>query len=443
VFFDEDGQLLRQINHRYHSDYRRLIDSGLYNELVSQGLLVGHEEVDLERRRSSEAAVVIRPEPIPFVSYPYEWSFSQLKDAARLTLEIQRRALDRGMILKDASAFNVQFIGSQPQFIDTLSFEAYDEAAPWLAYGQFCRHFLAPLTLMANVDIRLSNFLRRYIDGIPLDLASHLLPAHRRLNLGTLIHLCLHARTIARHSNTKTIGNNPRRSKISRLAMNGLIDSLERAIERLHWKPVGTPWADYYEDHSYSDRALEYKQQTVQRMIEQLQPASVVDLGANTGAFSRIAARHAALTVAIDSDPACVERNYRQLRQDGQRNVLPLLIDLSNPSPGLGWDSTERDAFGDRCSADLVLALALVHHLAIPNNIPLSRIAAFLASLGRHVIVEFVPKSDPQVKRLLRGREDIFDGYTQDQFERAMQIEFQILDSVDLHNDGRQLYLLS
>lgn len=442
MFYDEDGQLLRQINHRYHDDYRTLIDSGLYHELVRDELLVRHDEVDLDRQLSPDAAVVIRPEPIPFVSYPYEWSFSQLKDAARLTLEIQRRALNRGMMLKDASAFNVQFVGSQPLFIDTLSFEPYREAAPWRAYGQFCRHFLAPLTLMSKVDIRLSGLMRQFIDGIPLDLTSRVLPLHSRLNLGTLIHVCLHARSIARYSNTKVVDRSRRPPKISRPAVCGLIDSLDRAIEGLSWNPIGTAWADYYDDHSYSEHALGIKRQTVERMIENLQPAKVVDLGANTGVFSRIASRHAAWTVSIDSDAACVERNYRELRQLGQRDVLPLLMDLSNPSPGLGWDSTERDSFGRRCSADLVLALALVHHLAIANNVPLSRIASLLASLGSHVIVEFVPKTDPQVRRLLRGREDVFDSYTQSGFEQAMQQSFQILDCVDLQNDGRQLYLL-
>ncbi len=443
VFFDSRGQLLRQINHRSQQDYRKLVDSGLCEELVRDGLMVDHEEVELSRRFSGDAAVVIRPEPIPFISYPYEWSFSQLQDAARLTLEIQRRALNRGMILKDASAFNVQFVGSQLRFIDTLSFATYDEGRPWNAYGQFCRHFLAPLTLMAEIDIRLSSLLRRFVDGIPLDLTCQLLPLRRRFNLGTLIHLSLHARSIARHSDTRSDRKASRSPRMSRLALDGLIDSLDRAIKRLRWRPGATQWADYYDDHSYAESALARKQLTVERMLEEINPKRVIDLGANTGVFSRIASRCAELTVSIDIDAVCVERNYRALRQSQDTRVLPLLMDVSNPSPNLGWAGTERASFDTRCSADLVLALALVHHLAIAENLPLSRIATWLASLGRHAIVEFVPKHDPQVKRLLRGREDIFDDYCQAGFERAMRSEFEIVESVDLHNDGRHLYLLT
>ena len=442
VFVDSEGQLLRQINHRYEAHYRKLVDSGLYDELVGDGLLVAHDEVELSRRYSPEAAVVIQPVPIPFISYPYEWSFSQLKDAARLTLEIQRRALNRGMILKDASAFNVQFVGSQPRFIDTLSLETHREESPWSAYGQFCRHFLAPLTLMANVDIRLSSLLRRFIDGIPLDLTSRLLPLRSRLSVGTLIHLCLHARSIARHSDTKSKNDKSPVPRMSRLSLDGLIDSLTHAIDRLHWSPDGTQWADYYDDHSYTEGALSRKRRTVEHMIETFRPDRVIDLGANTGTFSRIASRHAELTISLDIDPACVERNYRELHPSKDTSVLPLLMDLANPSPGLGWASTERESFRDRSSADLVMALALVHHLAIANNVPLPRIASLLASMGRNVIVEFVPKSDPQVQRLLRGREDVMDDYCQAGFEQAMETELEIVQSIDLKNDGRRLYLL-
>jgi hypothetical protein len=443
VFRDSEGILLRQVNACYADDYRRLMDSGLYADLVDTGSLIEHEEVDLERAESVDARYVIRPRELHFLSWAYEWSFSALKDAALLTLDIQRRAIAAGMWLKDASHFNIQFDGAQPVLIDTLSFERFEPGSPWPAYGQFCRHFLAPLALMAKTDVQLSRLLRLYLDGIPLDLASKLLPARTKWSLGLFTHIHLHAKFVRQYSDTSA----PRskqvaRGKVSQRALLAIIDSLQRTIESLKWQPAGTEWADYYDEHSYSSTGFQAKQQLVDRFIRQVSPQSVWDLGANVGVFSRLAAAHGARTYAFDIDPACVERCYLQARDDAAGILFALWLDLSNPTPSVGWANRERASLLERGPADLIMALALIHHLAISNNVPLTNVAAMLAGLTTHLIIEFVPKGDPQVQRLLQSRQDIYSGYHRAGFEAAFSAHFEIVESVPVGDDGRIVYLM-
>jgi ribosomal protein L11 methylase PrmA len=438
--FRRDGQVLRQINLAYKADYDCLLASGLYADLTAGGLLVSHEEADDEAPATPTGAYrIIRPEMIPFISYPYEWSFSQLKDAALTTLQIQRRCLDHGMSLKDCSAYNVQFRSGRPVFIDTLSFERYRAGEPWVAYRQFCQQFLAPLALMSLVDVRLGHLLTAHIDGLPLDLVSRLLPLRTRLRPSLLLHVHIHAKSQRRYA-AGTVGK-PSRS-MSLLALRGLVDSLERAVKGLVWRPRGTQWADYYSTSSYSSEAMRSKQDIVSRYLAATSPQSVWDLGANTGVFSRLAAQRGAFTVAFDSDPAAVEQNYLDCRRTGNRNLLPLLADLTNPSPAIGWANEERPSLLRRGQPDAVLALALVHHLAIANNLPLARLAAFLSRVCRFLIIEFVPRTDSQVQRLLATREDIFADYTQEAFEAEFGRLFTLRDSARVTGSERTLYLM-
>jgi hypothetical protein len=462
--FSQNGILYRQINRAYSNDYARLMDSGLYDKLVKSNLLIPHVEVDLLTERSqserggrqnastsltlsrrsfgsAEAFKVIQPERVPFISYPYEWSFSQLKDAALATLSIQKRALKLDMSLKDASAYNIQFVRGKATLIDTLSFEIYKLGQPWVAYKQFCQHFLAPLALMAYRDVRLNQLLRVYIDGVPLDLASDLLPTKTKFNFGLLTHIHLHAGAQKRYSD-KVV--NPRASagRMSRQALTGLIESLEATIKKLTWKPAGTEWGDYYENTNYTDSAFEHKKQLVKEWSIEKKPALVWDLGGNTGVFSREAASSGAFTVSFDIDPAAVEQNYRTVIMKKEQNILPLVLDLTNPSPALGWDNNERDSFGARGPVDMVLALALIHHLAISNNVPLSQLSNFFAARCKWLVIEFVPKSDSQVQKLLTSREDIFPSYTREGFEVAFSPRFAIRKSEPVHDSQRTLYLL-
>ena len=437
--FRRDGHLYRQINPSYATNYDKLMASGLYDKLVEASLLIPHTEVDVQLAIDAEAYKVIQPELIRFISYPYEWSFSQLKDAALLTLDIQHRALECGMTLKDCSSYNVQFRGARCVFIDTLSFESYSQGEPWAAYGQFCRHFLAPLALMARKDVRLNQLLRIHIDGMPLDLADKLLGWRTRLSRGLYLHIHLHARTQRRYEDKPIDGP---KCKVSKLAMLGLLDNLKSIVRRLKWKPAGTEWGEYYSFTNYTDETFQRKKAIVSQMLDRVSPDEVWDMGANTGVFSRLASDRGIPTVAFDVDPAAIEKNYLESRDESESCLLPLVMDLTNPSSHVGWANQERLSLISRGPTDTVMALALVHHLAISNNVPLEKIARFFARLCRNLIIEFVPKEDSQVTKLLASREDVFPDYNIDGFERAFGEHFSITDRQDIDRTARTLYLM-
>lgn len=437
--FRRNGRVYRQINQRYRAHYDHLISSGLYGRLVDEGLLIAHEESPEPPLETESSYLVLAPRPLPFISYPYEWCFSQLREAALATIRIQRLAVQRGMSLRDASAFNLQFLGGRPVFIDTSSFEKLREDEPWVGYQQFCRHFLAPLALAAYVDVRLLMLLRNHLDGLPLDLAARMLPFRSRLRPGLLMHLHAHAA-----AQRKTAGKAPARSSstFGRNALMGLIDSLESTVRSLAWTTEGE-WAKYYTATNYSDEAFDSKKTLVSDMLTSARGKTVWDLGANTGPFSRLAAKAgAALTVSIDLDPAAVETNYELCRRDNAETVLPLVGDLANPSANLGWAGEERQSLESRGPADVVLALALVHHLAIGNNTPLRRVADYFSRLGKRLIIEFVPKGDSQVDRMLASREDVFDDYHEDGFEAAFARRFDIERRETIQGTKRTLYLM-
>ncbi len=439
--FWRDGTLYRQINQGYQEDYQMLTSSGLYQELVDQDLMIPHEEVEIAPLSPDIAYRIIKPQPLPFISYPYEWCFGQLKDAALATIKIQGMALKKGMSLKDASAYNIQFIQNKSVLIDTLSFEKYKEGQPWVAYRQFCQHFLAPLALMSHRDIRLNQLLRNYIDGIPLDLASKLLPFKTRLNFSLLTHIHLHAAAQKRYAGEE-ISHSDTRKQMTKTALLIILGSLESAVRSLDWEPHGTSWSDYDQIMNYSQEALNYKKGLVRTYLETVNLTSVWDLGANTGEFSRLASEQEIPTLAFDYDPGVVEINYRRCKEEGDSYLFPLLLDLTNPSPDLGWFNRERQSLLRRKSADAVLALALVHHLAISNNLPLPEIARFLAELGPWLVIEFVPKEDFQTQKLLASREDIFLDYRMEAFEGAFSNFYHILEKDPIQGTQRTLYLM-
>lgn len=281
--YRDHGELFRQINSSYASNYNQLMESGLYDALTSDGLLIPHQEVSEQMKPSGKGYKTIRPDPIKFISYPYEWSFSQLKDAALTTLQIQKRSLEFGMTLKDSSAYNIQFHKGRPILIDTLSFEPAVEGKPWVAYRQYCQHFLAPLALMSYRDIRFGTLLRTYIDGIPLDLASKLLPRRTRLNFSLLTHIHLHAKAQKRYADTSLKTESIQGRSLGRYGLQGIIENLESATRKLTWLPKGTEWGDYYTIHGYDDTSFERKKSLVGEFLESLQPNLVWDLGANIG----------------------------------------------------------------------------------------------------------------------------------------------------------------
>lgn len=440
--YRSQGRIYRQVNQSYREHYDLLISSGLYDRLASERMLVPHEEIDdIESPLPELRYKTLRPETLPFISYPYEWSFSQLKHAALLTLAVQHAALDCGMTLKDCSAYNIQFSKGRPIFIDTLSFEPYVEGPPWTPYQQFCRHFLGPLALMSLTDVRLQKLMQVYVEGIPLDLVSKMLPWKTRLGLGLGLHIHAHARSTTRYED-KPVERATMAHKVSKTAFLGLLDNVESTVRKLTYKAAGTEWAEYYSDDSYTSAGLDSKKQIVTDFLTKAAPKIVWDLGANTGVHSRLACAMGADVIAFDIDPACVERNYLQVVRSKEENLLPLLLDLTNPSPGIGWNNEERQPIGGRANADTVMALALIHHLAISNNLPLGRIAEFLGSLCKSLVIEFVPKSDHKVKKLLATREDVFRSYTRQGFEQEFSQVFDIIESRQVAESDRVLYLM-
>ncbi len=437
--FERDGMIFRQVNKAYQEHYDHLMSCGLYDALVSAGQLISHTQSDVPALNSGVAYKVIKPALIPFISYPYEWCFSQLKQAALTTLRIQKTALKAGMTLKDGSAYNIQFLNGKPLLIDTLSFEKYRPGEPWAAYRQFCQHFLAPLALMSCVDVRLNQLSRNYLDGIPLDLASSLLPVWSRLRPALFSHLYSHSK-FQQHYEDMAVSQ--RSCRLSRLALEALIDNLGSAVAGLTLRFRRSPWLRYYSDTHYAPGMITAKQELVSEFLNRDVSRFIYDIGSNTGVLSRIAGRLNIPVVSFDNDHAVVEENYQACCKEGLSSVLPLVVDITNPSPAAGWALEERCAFFERGPADTLLALALIHHLAIASGIPLEKIAYLFQKICRRALVEFIPKSDPCVRRLLINREDVFSGYSQENFEQEFGRYFEIENSRPVPGSSRVVYFL-
>ena len=436
--FYYENEIYRIINFSYKKQYEKFMNSELYQKLEEKNLIISHSEIE-NLDIDCDYYKIIKPEKIPFISYPYEWSFSQLKDAALLTLRIQKAAMKYGMTLKDGSAFNIQFHNGHPIFIDTLSFEIYEEGQIWKPYKQFCQHFLAPLALISKKDVRLNLLSKTFIDGIPIDLAAKLLPKTTFGNFGLMAHIHAHAKS-QKHYEDKDA--KIKQKTLSKRSFEGLIESLKSSIEKMTWNVDSTEWGDYYSDTNYTEKSFEEKKQFISLAIDQVKPKLVWDMGANTGVFSRLASTKGINTISYDIDPLAVEKNYLLSSQNSEQNILPLILDLTNPSSGIGWNHDERMSIIQRGPADMVFALALVHHLAISNNVPLNKLAEFFSQISKFLIIEFVPKSDSQVKRLLLTRDDIFENYDEKNFEIEFSKFFKIINSKKILDSERTIYIM-
>jgi 2-polyprenyl-3-methyl-5-hydroxy-6-metoxy-1,4-benzoquinol methylase len=434
--FLQDGNIYRYVHPAYEVHYTQLMNSGLYDELAKKTKLIAHTEITETGKFGFNDGRVLLPEQIPFISYPYEWCFDMWKDAALLTLQIAMGSLKKGMILKDATPFNIQFYKGRPVFIDTLSFENYEEGKPWVAYRQFSECFLAPLLLMHYCHPGTNRLFAVYPNGIPIDVLASLLPKRSRWNMNTLLHVHLQAK-FSGTKKTKPAGEN----NFSKQKLEILLKGLESFVQKLSPKKVKTTWDDYYTDTILGKDYLDAKTTLVNSFISEIDCATVIDLGANDGHFSLLFAENKNV-IATDADPNCINELYLKIKRDGRANILPLVNDLTTPSPAIGWNNSERGSLTSRLKADLVLALALVHHLAIANNVPLALIADWLQPMGAYLIIEFIPKSDEKVKLLLQNRKDIFDSYNIDDFRSIFAAAYQILKEEKVGNTGRVLFLM-
>lgn len=436
--FEQAGKIIRTINEPYKEHWEHLLTSGLLQKLKEMKLIVSFAEL----KPASTSWKTLQMRRVPCISYPYEWSFSQLKAAALLTLRVQTLALKHGMTLKDASAYNIQFIGSKPLFIDLLSFEKRKENEPWQAYRQFCMHFLAPLAL-ASAEPRLGKLATLWIDGIPLDIAWALIPfKHKALSAGLQMHLHLHAITEKKYSDARTVSSSVKTTVVSTQGLLDITASLAKCVKKLPGPSKPGEWTDYYTDTNYSSIADEAKLDIVRQTALAFSGNLALDLGANTGKFSRVLANYFEQVIAADLDPQAVDLLFQRLQKEGNNTILPLIIDLANPSPAIGWSCAERDAFVGRWQANLVCALALTHHLFFTVGIPWDLQADFFAKLlqqGGGLLMEFVPKEDSQVQRMLAARDDVFEDYNLETCLTAFKKHFELQSSTAVIDSKRTI----
>ncbi len=440
-----DDEVYRLLNAEGLSDFELLAASRCFRDATASGRLVATERAEPPAGLAAEGvAGALRHERVPFVSYPYEWSFEMLKDAALLTLQLLDAALDDDLTLKDGSSYNVQFVGSRATFIDVGSFEKLRAGEPWYGYRQFCEMFLYPLMLQAYKGASYHPWLRGSIEGISVTDAVALMSRRDYLRKGVFKHVYLHAKLQGSYGDTRRTTDVQRelkkagfRKELVKANVRGLI----KLVSSLKWSEQASEWSDYRTDNSYTDDDTTAKAAFVDKVASQQRRRLVWDLGANDGRFSRIAAEHADLVLAADSDHLTVDRLYRDLRKDGDTRILPLVVDLASPSPGLGWRGAERRPLDGRGHPDLILALAVVHHLAISRNVPLPEILGWFAELGGELVVEMPSREDPQVERLLRNkREGMHDSYTTEAFEAALEQRFDVRHREVLPSGTRVLY---
>ncbi len=382
---------------------------------------------------------VLEHERVPFVSYPYEWCFGMLRDAALLQLRLLTESLPHGLTLKDATPYNVQFVGSQPTFIDVASFVARRDDEPWIGYRQFCELQLIPLLLQAYRGIDFQPLLRGELEGLSAAQAGHLFSWRDGLRPGVLTHVWLHGWLQSLLSAGDGAKQSLRASGFTTAHIERNLSKLTRLVERLRWQPRRTTWTDYDAAQPHVQRDREAKSAFVRTVCAERRRNLVWDLGCNRGQYARIAAESAETVVAMDQDHGCVEQLYLDLRQNGPPNILPLRMDVANQSPALGWRGRERLRLEDRGRPDLVLCLGLIHHLVIGANLPLDDVVDWLAELGGDVALEFPTKADPLVQRLLANKADQYDDYSLENLERRLSVRFTIRRRETLATGERHL----
>jgi hypothetical protein len=435
--FQKGGETFRSIVNP-NSPILQTKYQAFFQAAVEEQLLLDYRKVPKTDADPADAIALIKPISLPIVTYPYEWSFSQLKDAALVTLELNLLALSHGLTLKDATAFNVQLYGNRMTFIDHLSFEPSDGRMPWRPYSQFCRHFLSPLVISSYLDIHINRLFRVYIDGIPEQVTVALLPLRSFLNPTIFLHIFLHTFFIKKSFRAGT--STPIKQTGAHQA--DLLSQLKAATSSLEPAKQTSTWSNYYENTNYNELAFREKINVVANIFSNERFSVVWDIGANDGTFSRVVAPFSDLVLSLDLDHNATDGNYIENRRLGHTSVYPLVFDITNPSPGIGFANSERSSLNWRSSPDAILLLALLHHLCISHNLPFSHLAEYFHSFDCAVVVEFVDREDSQVRRLCDSKGELADWYTREEFERCFAQRFRITSRVDLSDSCRSIYLL-
>ena len=435
--FQRNGILYRQVNKVFKDDFDHFIKSGCYDHFVKNKWLIPHEEVPENLSGSDNWYKTLKPNRVSFISYPYEWSFDMLKDAAILTLRLAKESIAYGVMLKDATPYNIQWSHGGPIFIDTISFEKYDSSKPWIAYRQFCENFVSPLVLMFHRSQPLQPMLLGYPEGIPLTITKSLLPWTSFFFFYTYLHIHLHSKWSAR----KTPNTPVTRTNFSEKKMIHILDSLSALVQKKKWKDKPTTWNHYYEEASTRGDYLTHKKEIVKQWLNETEFSSAIDLGANTGEFSYLLAEKNIPVVAVDFDHSAINKLYVRVKKDG-KNILPLVIDLANPSPAIGLNNNEHASFIDRVHVDFALALALVHHLSIGKNIPFIQLSELFQKMTNYLVVEFIPKEDEKVQLMLKEKKDVYYDYNEENFLDAFSNHFSVRDRKAIPGSNRILYLM-
>lgn len=434
--FLRDGEVLRGLSARGAQEWKALSAAPFFKAAVAAGRVVRSEE----RPGEGPWPLVLEHELVPVVSYPYEWGFAMLKDAALLTLELQLAAVAEGFTLKDGSAYNVQFVGTKPVFIDVGSFERLRPGAVWAGYRQFCEQFLYPLMLRAYRGLPHAPWLRGRLDGIPASDAARLLGLSRALKPGVFSHILLQSRLQSRHAaDSGDLRGELAAAGADAGVLTASLKGLRGLVAGLSWDPPASAWSDYGLGDRYDPADLKAKEAFVRDAASK--PRRVAwDLGANRGDYSRLLAEHAETVLALDADASAHENLYRSLRASGPGRILPLHFDLADPSPAQGWRGTERRRIEERAAPDFVLALAVLHHLRLSAGVPTAELVGWLA--GAEAVVEFVAKEDAAAQRLLARKDDRYADWTRSAFEAALAPRFTVIRSAELAGGRRVLYHL-
>ncbi|MBT6537426.1 MAG: class I SAM-dependent methyltransferase [Rhodospirillaceae bacterium] len=444
--FEHQGSIYRTLSPGAVARMRACLADGTLGALIDQELLIESTLISTAEIGLADAGLgetVMQHARIPVLTYPSEWSFDMLRDAALVTLDLLQQCLDRDLMLKDATAFNVAFHDGRMQFFDTLSIDDYVEGAPWDGYAQFCREFLFPLMLTSYRGIEFQPWLRGSLSGIPVRAFARLLSLREKFRGPVLKHVVLQAKLDRSFADTDTeMRSSFKTMKFSKPMIAGNVAGLSKTLRKLGYEAGDSVWGDYASSHSYSAEDETTKRQFVDQAVDHLSPSTIVDLGGNIGDYSLLVAPKVDRVLCVDIDPACINTLYRRIRDGGPGNVIPIVGDLLNPTPALGWNLTERRDLFERIRSESFFALALVHHLAIGGNVPLPRVVETLHRIAPSGVVEWVDKQDAMVQRMLRNRTDVFEDYTWDVFRLELERRFNIVKTVETHNGARRLCLL-
>ncbi len=407
------------------------------NFLINSKIL---NDEDLKNLGFDKNSLIIEHEKIPYISYPYEWSFSQLKSAALHHLDFHLFLLENGATLIDASAYNIQFIGANPIFIDLLSIRKYEEGEYWRGHKQFCENFLNPLILSSKKGIQFNNWFKGNLEGIATNELNSILTFFDKFSYNIFVHVYLLNKFDNKYKNqNKEIDINLKK-KFPKKNLISMLMQLRNFIKGLKPKKITTVWENYSILNTYKESEEIAKSKIVKDFIVNNDLANVIDLGCNDGFYSKIALKNNNnYVVGFDYDPISIDRAFNSFGNE-QKNFLPLIFDASNPSANIGWNELERKSFNKRANFDGLLALAFEHHLAIAKNIPLEDTINWLIQLAPKGLIEFVPKNDDTIQKMLKFKGDIFPDYNEENFKNFVEKKAKIISIKEITSSGRKIY---